>query len=95
MKILLNTSTKAVRSRFHGNQNFSSKRTLVKQDGGAVTIASLLSFLENVNKSVSRGEYHFKLHNVESFSASQGVFKRQVHASIKKIMYNVTISEMR
>jgi len=68
---------------------------LVKQDGGAVTIASLLSFFENENKSVSRGEYHFKSNNVESFSASQGVFKRQVHASMKKIVYNVTISETR
>ena len=54
----------------------------MKQDGGAVTIASLLSFFENENKTVSRGEYHFKSDNVESFSASQGVFKGQVHVSI-------------
>ena len=67
----------------------------MKQDGGAVTITSLLSFFENENKSVSRGEYHFKSNNVESFSASQGVFKRPVHPSMKKIVYNVTISEMR
>ena len=84
-----------VTSRFHGNQIFSSKQTYVKQDGGAVTIASLLSFFENENKSVLRGEYHFKSKYVESFSASQGVFKGQVHASMKKIVYNVTISEMR
>ena len=67
----------------------------MKQDGGAVTIASLLSFFENENKSVLRGEYRFKSNNVESFSASQGVFKGQVHASMEKIVYNVTISEMR
>ena len=46
----------------------------------------------NENKTVSRGEYHFKSDNVESFSASQGVFKGQVHASMKKVVYNVTIS---
>ena len=71
------------------------KQTYVKQDGGAVAIASVLSFFENENKSVSRGEYHFRSNNVESFSASQGVFKGQVHASMKKTVYNVTISEMR
>ena len=66
----------------------------MKQDGGAVTIASLLSFFENENKSLSRGEYHFRSNNVESFSASQGVFKGQVHISMKKIVFNVMISEM-
>ena len=58
-----------------------------------MTIASLLSLFENENKSVSRGEYHFKSNNVESFSASQVVFKGQVHTSMKKIVYNVTISQ--
>ena len=67
----------------------------MKQDGGAVTIASLLSFSKIRKKTVSRGEYHFKSDNVESFSASQGVFKGQIHASMKKVVYNVTISEMR
>ena len=65
----------------------------MKQDGGAVAIASLLFFFENENKTISRGEYHFKSDNVESFSASQGVFKGQV--SMKKVVYNVTISEIR
>ena len=49
-----------------------------------LTIASLLSFFENENKSVSCGENHFKSNNMESFSASQGVLKGQVHANIKK-----------
>ena len=57
-----------------------------------MTIASLLSFFENENK---RGEYHFKSTNVESFNASQGVFKGQVHASMKKTVNKVTIREMR
>ena len=66
-----------------------------------LTTASLLSFFENENKSVSRGEHHFKSNHVESFSgatsdsASQGVLKGQVHASMKKKVYNVTVSEMR
>ena len=44
--------------------SMATKLTRLKQDGGAVTIASLLSFFENENKSVLRGEYHFKLTNV-------------------------------
>ena len=49
-----------------------------------LTIASLLSFFENENKSISRGENHFKSSHEESFRASQGVLKGQVHASMKK-----------
>ena len=60
-----------------------------------MTTSSLLSLFENDNKSVSRGENHFKSNHVESFSASQGVLKGQVHASMKKKVYNVTVSEMR
>jgi len=61
-----------------------------------LTISSLLSFFENENKSVSRGVNHFKSNNVESFSVSQGVLKGQVHASMKKKVYNadnVTVRE--
>jgi len=47
-----------------------------------LTIACLLSFFENENKSVSRGENHFKSNHVKSFKASQGILKEQVHASI-------------
>ena len=60
-----------------------------------LTIASLLSFFENENKSVSRGENHFKSNHEESFSASQGVLKGKVYTSMKKKLYNVTVSEMR
>lgn len=49
-----------------------------------LTVASLLSFFENENKSMSRGENHFESNHVESFSASQVVFTGQVHASMKK-----------
>ena len=57
-------------------------------------MATLLSFFENENKSVSRGENHFTFH-VESFSASQDVLKGQVYAGMKKKVYNATVSEMR
>ena len=43
-----------------------------------VKMATLLSFFENENKSVSRGENHFKSNHVESSSASQDVLKGQV-----------------
>ena len=59
-----------------------------------LTVASLLSLFENENKSVSRGENHFKSNHVESFSASQDVLNGQVNASMKKKVYNVTVSEM-
>ena len=49
-----------------------------------LTVASLLSFFENENKSMSGGENHFESNHVESFSASQVVFTGQVHASMKK-----------
>ena len=65
---------------------------LVKQDGGA---DNCISTFENENKSVSRGENHFKSNHVESLGASQGVLKGQVHASMKKKVYNMTVSEMR
>ena len=59
------------------------------------TIASLLfPFFENDNKSVSRDENHFKSSHVESFSVSHGVLKGRVHASMKKKVYKVTVSEM-
>jgi len=56
-------------------------------------ISSLLSFFENENKSVSRGENHFKSNHVESFNVIQGVLKGQVHTSMKKKVYNVTVRE--
>ena len=58
-------------------------------------MATLLSFFENENKSVSRGENHFKSNHEESFSASQDVLKGQVYAGMKKKVYNATVSEMR
>ena len=51
------------------------------------------SFFENNKKSVPRGENHLKSNHVESFSASQGVLKGQVHATMKKKVYNVTVSD--
>ena len=60
-----------------------------------VKMATLLSFFENENKSVSRGENHFKSNHVESFSASQDVLKGQVYAGMKKKVYNATVSELR
>jgi len=58
-----------------------------------LAIASELSFFENENKSVSRGENHFKANHVESFNASQGILKGQAHASMREKVYNVTVSE--
>ncbi len=58
----------------------------------ALSITSLLTFFENEQKSISRGENHYKSKHVESFLYVKGVMKGKVHASMKKKVYNVTVS---
>ena len=65
----------------------------MKQNGGVVNLFLGFSLFENNKKSVPRGENHLKSNHVESFSASQGVLKGQVHASMKKKVCNVMASD--
>ena len=56
-----------------------------------LSIASLVSFFAGEQKSIDRGENHYKSEHVESFSYSTGIL-REVHASMKKKVYKVTVS---
>ncbi|KAM7440298.1 hypothetical protein ABFA07_010407 [Porites harrisoni] len=56
-----------------------------------LSIASLLSFFSDEKKSIKKGENHFNSDHVEAFSYQQGVLRGEVHASMKKKVYKVTI----
>ena len=58
----------------------------------AFSIASLCAFFENENKSISRGENHYKSNHIESCIYLSGVLKGKVRASMKDKVYNVTVS---
>ncbi|KAL9987371.1 hypothetical protein ACROYT_G001665 [Oculina patagonica] len=57
----------------------------------ALSIASLISFFADEQKSVKKGENHYKSGHVESFTYNQGILRGGVHASMKNIVYKVTI----
>ena len=61
----------------------------------SLTIASLLSFFAEEKKSIERGENHYKSDHIESVTYNQGVLRGEVHASMKKKVYKVTVSESR
>ena len=57
-----------------------------------LSIASLLSFFSEEKKSIQKGENHCKSDHVEAFSYQQGILRGEVHASMKKKVYKVTVS---
>ena len=57
-----------------------------------LSIASLLSYFSEENKSIQKGENHYKSDHVESFSYHEGVLRGEVQASMKKKVYKVTVS---
>ena len=56
-----------------------------------LSIASLISFFSE-KKSIRKGGNHYKSDHVESLSYQQGVLRGEVHASMKKKVYKVTVS---
>ena len=58
----------------------------------SLSIASLVTFFSEEKKSIERGENHFKSDHIESFDYQQGVLRGEVHASMKKKVYKVTVS---
>ena len=58
----------------------------------ALSISSRASFFADEQKSLTRGENHYKSNHVESFSYSDGVLRGEIHASMKKQVYKVTVS---
>lgn len=59
----------------------------------SLTIASLLSLFAEEKKSTERGENHYKHDHIESVTYKEGVLRGEVHASVKKKVYKVTVSE--
>ena len=57
-----------------------------------LSISSLLSFFSDEKKSIKKGENHYKSDHVEAFSYQQGILHGEVHASMKKKIYKVTVS---
>ena len=58
----------------------------------AISISSLASFFADEQKSLTRGENHYKSNHVESLSYSDGIIRGEIHASMKKKVYKVTVS---
>ena len=57
-----------------------------------LSISSLVSFFSDELKSLTRGENHYKCNDIESFTYSDGIIRGEVHASMKKKVYKVTVS---
>ena len=58
----------------------------------SLSIASLISFFAEEKKSIERGENHYKSDHIEAITYHQGVLRGDVHASMKKKVYRVTVS---
>ena len=58
----------------------------------ALSISSLASFFSDEQKFLARGKNHYQSNHIESFSFSDGVICG-VHASMKKKVYKVTVSD--
>lgn len=58
----------------------------------ALSISSLISFFGEEQKSITKGENHYKSGHVESFNYSQGILRGEVHASMRNKVYKVTVS---
>lgn len=57
-----------------------------------LTINSLLNFFGE-EKSIQRGENHYKSSHVEKFYYHEGVIRGEVQASMKKKVYKVTVRQ--
>ena len=58
----------------------------------SLSIASLLAFFSEEKKSIERGENHYRSNHVECFTYGEGSLRGEVHASMKKKVYKVTVS---
>ena len=78
-------------SRCHDAEKLSSKQMRIPFQMASLSITSLFSFFEET-KSIRKGENHYKSDHVEYFAYQQGVLRGEVHASMKKKVYKVTVS---
>ena len=58
----------------------------------SLSISSLASFFSGEQKSLERGENHYRSDHVESFTYSGGIIRGEVKASMKNKSYKVTVS---
>ena len=58
----------------------------------ALSIVSLISFFGEEQKSIRKGENHYKSGHVESFTYSEDILRGDVHASMRNKVYKVTVS---
>ena len=79
-------------SRYHDAKKLSSKQMRLPLKMASLSIASLFSFFTEEKKSIRKGENHYKSGHVESFVYEPGVLRGEVHASMKKKVYKVTMS---
>ena len=59
---------------------------------GKKLLPHLLLIFQSESKSISRGENHFKSNHIDSYSYMPGILRGKVQASMKKKVYNVTVS---
>ena len=79
-------------SRFHDTEKLSSKQSLSSIQHGDAVNRFTASFFSEEKKSIQKGENHYKSDHVEAFSYQQGILRGEVHASMKKKVYKVTVS---
>ena len=58
----------------------------------SLSISSLASFFSGEQKSLDRGENHYRSDHVQSFTYSVGIIRGEVKASMKNKSYKVTVS---
>ena len=80
-------------SRCHDTAFFCSKQTNYSFKMASFTISALASFFSGEQKSISRGENHYRSEHVVNFCYEQGVLRGQVQASMKNKLYKVTVSK--
>ena len=73
-------------------KNLGLNKTFQRGVMAALSISSLVSFFSDEQKSLTRGENHYKSNHIESFTYSDGIIRGEVHASMKKKVYKVTVS---
>ena len=79
-------------SRCHGSEIFSSKQTWRVSNMASLSITSLVSFFSGENKSLERGENHYRSDHINSFTYSSGIIRGECAASMKSKAYKVTVS---
>ena len=58
----------------------------------ALSIVSLISFFGEEQKSIRKGENHYKSGHVESFTYNEGILRGDVHTTMRNKVFKVTVS---